>query len=111
MKRACVNLTTSRVTSKLMGIRLLYRMMNVSRLYAKFVEMSPVQSHTVRHVLVACRRASIIVSVLTSAGQVPAGVLGVLSVPDGSANGADQSHDQQDAEQDQDLHVGHPLHV
>lgn len=47
----------------------------------------------------------------TSARQVPAGVLGVLSVPDGGADGADQSHDQQDAEQDQDLHVGDPLHV
>lgn len=46
MKSACVNLTTSRVTSRLMGIRLLYRMMNVSRLYAKLVEMSPAQTHT-----------------------------------------------------------------
>lgn len=45
MKRACVNLTTSRVTSRLMGIKLLYRMMNVSRLYAKLVEMSPAQTH------------------------------------------------------------------
>lgn len=44
MKRACVNFTTSRVTSRLMGIRLLYRMMNVSRLYAKLVEMSPAQT-------------------------------------------------------------------
>lgn len=35
----------------------------------------------------------------------------MLSVPDGGADGADQSHDQQDAKQDQDLHVGHPLHV
>lgn len=47
MKRACVNLTTSRVTSRLMGIRLLYRMMNVSRLYAKLVEMSPAQTHPI----------------------------------------------------------------
>lgn len=49
MKRACVNLTTSRVTSRLMGIKLLYRMMNVSRLYAKLVEMSPEQTH--RHAM------------------------------------------------------------
>lgn len=47
MKRACVNLTTSRVTSRLMGIRLLYRMMNVSRLYAKLVEISPAQTHNI----------------------------------------------------------------
>lgn len=32
-------------------------------------------------------------------------------VPDGSAHRADQGHDQQDAKQDQDLHVGHPLHI
>lgn len=47
IKRACVNLTTSRVTSRLMGIRLLYRMMKVSRLYQKFREMSPIgTAHT-----------------------------------------------------------------
>lgn len=33
------------------------------------------------------------------------------SVPDGGAHRTDQGHDQQDAKQDQDLHVGHPLHV
>lgn len=49
--------------------------------------------------------------VRTGARQVPAGVLGVFSVPDGGAHRADQSHDQQDAKQDQDLHVGHPLHI
>ena len=32
-------------------------------------------------------------------------------VPDGCAHRADQCHDQQDAKQDQDLHVGHPLHI
>lgn len=47
MKRACVNFTTSRVTSRLMGIRLLYRMMNVRRLYAKLVEMSPAKTHNI----------------------------------------------------------------
>lgn len=47
MKRACVNLTTSRVTSRLMGIRLLYRIMNVSRLYAKLVEMSPAETQNI----------------------------------------------------------------
>lgn len=35
----------------------------------------------------------------------------MFSVPDGGAHRADQSHDQQDAKQNQDLHVGHPLHV
>lgn len=35
----------------------------------------------------------------------------MFSVPDGGAHRADQGHDQQDAEQHQDLHVGHPLHV
>lgn len=49
--------------------------------------------------------------VLTSSGQVPARVFSVFSVPDGSAHGADQCHDQQDAKQDQDLHVGHSLHI
>lgn len=49
--------------------------------------------------------------ILTSPGQVPAGIFSVGSVPDGGAHGADQGHDQQDAKQDQDLHVGHPLHV
>lgn len=47
----------------------------------------------------------------TSAGQVPAGVFSVFSVPDGGAHRADQRHHQQDAKQNQDLHVGHPLHV
>lgn len=51
------------------------------------------------------------VYVLTSPGQVPAGIFSVFSVPDGSANRTDQSHDQQDTKQDQDLHVGHPLHI
>lgn len=69
------------------------------------------RSHTIGHLFVTCRPFFATVCVLTSAGQVPAGVLGVLSVPDGGAHGADQGHDQQDAEQDQDLHVGHPLHV
>lgn len=35
----------------------------------------------------------------------------MLLVPDGGANRTDQSHDQQDTKQDQDLHVGHPLHI
>lgn len=35
----------------------------------------------------------------------------MFPVPDGGAHRADQSHHQQDAEQNQDLHVGHPLHV
>lgn len=35
----------------------------------------------------------------------------MFSVPDGGAHRADQGHDQQDAKQDQDLHVGHSLHV
>lgn len=35
----------------------------------------------------------------------------MFSVPDGRAHGAHQRHDQQDAKQHQDLHVGHPLHV
>ena len=48
---------------------------------------------------------------LTSAGQVPAGLFSVFSVPDGSTHRADQGHDQQDAEQDQDLHIGHSLYV
>lgn len=118
MKRAWVNLTTSRVTSRLMGIRLLYKMMNVSRLYAKLVEMSPAQTHTRVYSLTLEKRSCLFCSVMvlsvclpTSAGQVPAGVLGVFSVPDGGAHRADQSHDQQDAKQNQDLHVGHPLHV
>lgn len=51
------------------------------------------------------------VCTLTSTGQVPAGVFSMFSVPDGGAHRADQCHDQQDAEQDQDLHVGHPLHI
>lgn len=50
-------------------------------------------------------------NVLTSSGQVPAGIVSVFPVPDGSANRTDQSHDQQDTKQDQDLHVGHPLHI
>ena len=54
---------------------------------------------------------SVCVCVLTCAGQVPAVLLGVRAVPDGRAHRADQSHDQQDAEQNQDLNVGHPLHV
>lgn len=122
MKRACVNLTTSRVTSRLMGIRLLYRMMKVSRLYAKLVEMSPAQTHVcvfthTGPTLVFVSFGSsfcnmrVCVCVPTSAGQVPAGVFGVFPVPDGGAHRADQSHDQQDAKQNQDLHVGHPLHV
>lgn len=49
--------------------------------------------------------------VLTSPGQVPAGFFSVFYVPDGSTHGADEGHDQQDAKQDQDLHVGHPLHI
>lgn len=49
--------------------------------------------------------------VLTSSWQVPTGIFGVLSVPDGGAHRADQGHDQQDAEQDQDLHVGHSLDI
>lgn len=49
--------------------------------------------------------------VLTSPGQVPARIFSVFFVPDGSAHRADQGHDQQDAKQDQDLHVCHPLHV
>lgn len=57
------------------------------------------------------RDAPVCVCVPTGAGQVPAGVFGVFPVPDGSAHGADQRHDQQDAKQDQDLHIGHPLHV
>lgn len=40
------------------------------------------------------------VCILTSAGQVPAGVFGVFSVPDGGAHRTDQCHDQQDAKQD-----------
>jgi hypothetical protein len=32
MKRACVYFTTSSVTSRLIGIRLLYKMINVSKL-------------------------------------------------------------------------------
>lgn len=35
----------------------------------------------------------------------------MFSVPDGGTHRADQGHDQQDAKQDQDLHVGHPLHI
>lgn len=35
----------------------------------------------------------------------------MFSVPDGSTHRADQGHDQQDAKQNQDLHVGHPLHI
>lgn len=116
-----------------MGIRLLYRMMNVSRLYAKLVEMSPAQTHNIHlfsftlHVrinpnshnckelqlqLVKCGiSVCVCVCILTGAGQVPAGIFSVLSVPDGCAHRAHQGHDQQDAEQDQDLHVSHPLHV
>lgn len=119
MKRACVNLTTSRVTSRLMGIKLLYRMMNVSRLYAKLVEMSPAQTHTcinsqwinAHFYFVRLWFCKMCVCIPTSTGQVPAGVFGVFSVPDGGAHRADQSHDQQDAKQNQDLHVGHPLHI
>lgn len=120
MKRACVNLTTSRVTSRLMGIKLLYRMMNVSRLYAKLVEMSPAQTHmcVFTHtgpmlIFVFFFSAFVICASVfpTSAGQVPTGVFGVFSIPDGGAHWADQSHDQQDAKQNQDLHVGHPLYV
>lgn len=35
--------TTSRVTSRLMGIRLLYKMMNVSKLYPKLSELVSVE--------------------------------------------------------------------
>lgn len=115
-----MNLTTSRVTSRLMGIKLLYRMMKVSRLYAKLVEMSPAQTHT--PLLTPHKQFfyfyflglwfwKTCVCVPTSAGQVPASVFGVLFIPDGGAHRADQSHDQQDAKENQDLHVGHPLHV
>lgn len=114
MKRAWVNLTTSRVTSRLMGIKLLYRMMNVSRLYAKLVEMSPAQTQTHNandYISVLCLVMGVSVCIPTSTGQVPAGVFSVFSVPDGGPHRADQRHHQQDAEQNQDLHVGHPLHV
>lgn len=57
------------------------------------------------------RREVFCVCALTCPGQVPTGFIGVLSVPDGCAHRADQRHDQQDPEQNQDLHVGHPLHI
>lgn len=119
MKRACVNFTTSRVTSRLMGIRLLYRMMNVSRLYAKFREMSPEVTDKIplcnnpdlpKHAINIMRLKQSCYG-LTGPGQVPAGLVRVFSVPDGCAHRADQCHDQQDAKQNQDLHVGHPLHI
>lgn len=92
IKRACVNLTTSSVTSRLMGIRLLYRMMNVSRLYQKFSEISPTEQHT-RYTLTerclncvcVCRGSS---DVCTCTGEVPTLHVLVLLVPDGGANRA-----------------------
>lgn len=45
IKRACVYFTTSRVTSKLMGIRLLYKMMNVNKLYPKLSEVVSVEEN------------------------------------------------------------------
>ena len=37
--------TTSRVTSRLMGIRLLYKMMNVNKLYPKLSELVSVEEN------------------------------------------------------------------
>lgn len=51
------------------------------------------------------------VCIPTSTRQVPAGVFSVFSIPDGGTHRADQRHHQQDAKQNQDLHVGHPFHV
>lgn len=51
-------------------------------------------------IVTACEMSHSGVCILTSAGQVPAGVFGVFSVPDGGAHRTDQCHDQQDAKQD-----------
>lgn len=63
------------------------------------------------HMTLFCIRWRFRGRILTGAGQVPAGILSVLFVPDGGTHRADQGHDQQDAKQDEDLQVGHPLHV
>lgn len=51
-------------------------------------------------IVTACEMIHSCVCILTGAGQVPAGVFSVFSVPDGGAHRTDQCHDQQDAKQD-----------
>lgn len=118
IKSACVNLTTSSVTSRLIGIRLLYRMMKVSRLYQKFREMSPIEQHTHNTCLqkqfcLVCACVLGTEGVYTCTREVPTlhVLLTVLLIPDGRTNRAHQCHDKEDPEQHQDLNVRHSLHV